>query len=202
MKISSRVYSAAVLIALFCLLGLWVMVCLGCASVPVTSEKRLHLESWYTDALAKELNADAEARMRNGTRCDVLATHHAIEVEFAAKWCEAIGQALNYASQTGRRGTVALILEKDSDERFLTRLRDVVAWHQLPISVIVLRPFGTDSLTIELPSGFPAAVQRLPDRPRAVPVDLRRTVDAMDWIPRVRGTLTFEIATTTKKESP
>ena len=195
MKISSRFFSAAVLLALFCLLGLWVIACLGCASAPVAA-KRLHLESWYTDALAKELDAQPEARMRNGTRCDVLATHHAIEVEFAAKWCEAIGQALNYASQTGRRGTVALILEKESDERFLTRLRDVVSWHQLPISVIVLRPFGADSLTIELPSGFaPPAVSSPHSRgPRALP-DLRRPVDAMDWIPRVRGSLNFEIST-------
>jgi len=113
-----------------------------------------HLESWYADALAEELGSRTEVRMPNGTRCDVLSSGHAIEVEFAAKWCESIGQALNYASQTGRMGAVALILESPKDSRFLVRLRDVIAWHRLPIVVITLKPFGGDGMEMQLPTGF------------------------------------------------
>lgn len=116
-----------------------------------------HLESWYADALAEELGARTEVRLRNGTRCDVLATHHAIEVDFAPKWCEAIGQALCYASQTGRTGTVALILEQPGDEKFLTRLREVITWHQLPLVVTVLKPFGEDGLELRFPEGMHVA---------------------------------------------
>lgn len=117
-----------------------------------------HLESWYADALAKTLGAKTEVRMRNGTRCDVLGTH-AIEVEFAGKWCESIGQSLNYASQTGRPGAVALILESKGDERFLTRLREVIAWHKLPIVIVVMVPFNKDGLEFQ----FPAGIRTRPD---------------------------------------
>lgn len=108
-----------------------------------------HLESWYADALAAETGAKTEARMRDGTRCDVLTATHAIEVEFASKWCEAVGQSLNYASQTGKPGGIALILESGSDARFLQRLRALIAWHDLPLVVVVLRPINKDGLQLE-----------------------------------------------------
>ena len=44
-----------------------------------------------------------EVVMKDGTRCDILTATHAIEVDFAKKWAEAIGQSLNYAMQTGKR---------------------------------------------------------------------------------------------------
>lgn len=167
------------------------------ASVGTAEAKRSHLESWYADALAGELGAQTEVRMRNGTRCDVLATHHAIEVEFAGKWAEAVGQSLNYAAQTGRRGAIALILEKESDAKFLSRLREVIAWHQLPVVVIVMRPHGEQSLTMEFPAGFKPATRR--PAQRAASIDLRAPVAAMDWIPWVRGTVSFEISTRTNR---
>lgn len=149
---------------------------LVCLSTSAAHAGHQHLESWYSKALAEQLpGAKTEVRMHNGTRCDVLATHHSIEVEFASKWCESIGQSLNYSAQTGRMGAVALILEHDSDERFLTRLRQVISWHQLPIAVIVLRPFEERSLTIELPPGIAV-------KPRLPAVDFRSQVQAMDFL--------------------
>jgi hypothetical protein len=139
---------------------------------------RQHQERWYADALADCLTpARTEIRMRNGTRCDVLATHHAIEVEFAEKWTEGLGQALNYAAQTGRIGAIALILEHDSDKRFLARLREVIAWHQLPISVIVLRPHGRKGLTLEFPVGITGKAE----------IDFTRPVAAMDFIEKAKN---------------
>jgi len=122
------------------------------ASAATAFAGRVHLEAWYADALAAELGARTEVRMRNGTRCDVLADRHSIEVEFAGKWCEAIGQALCYSSQTGKAGAVAVILESSSDEKFLTRLREVIAWHRLPIAVIVMKPLGKSGLEFEFPA--------------------------------------------------
>ena len=108
-----------------------------------------HVESWYADALADEAGAKSEVRMRDGTRCDVLTASHAVEVEFAAKWCEAVGQSLNYASQTGKAGAIAIILERDSDVRFLQRLRALIAFHRLPLVIVVMRPFGKAGLQFE-----------------------------------------------------
>ena len=43
-----------------------------------------------------------EVVMKDCTRCDILTATHAIEVDFARKWAEAIGQSLNYAMHTGK----------------------------------------------------------------------------------------------------
>ena len=51
-----------------------------------------------------------EVVMNDGTRCDILTATHAIEVDFAKKWAEAIGQSLHYALHTGKRPAVALIV--------------------------------------------------------------------------------------------
>ena len=70
-----------------------------------------------------------EHRLTDGTRVDCLTKEYAVEVEYAPKWAESIGQALYYAQSTGRKPGVLMILQNDKDERFLKRLR-VVAKEQ------------------------------------------------------------------------
>lgn len=118
-----------------------------CASAALAGH--IHKESWYADELAREVAGRTEARMPNGTRCDVLTAGRAVEVEFAAKWCESIGQALNYAAQTGKGAGIALIIETPAEERFLARLRSVIRFHNLPIAVCVLRPFNASALELQ-----------------------------------------------------
>lgn len=136
--------------------GAALILCAGCAAGAgnAGAGARAHREAWYAGQLAVAIGGATEARMPNGTRCDVLTPASAIEVEFAAKWCESVGQSLNYASQSGRRGAVALILERGGDERFLARLRGVIAWHGLPIDVLVLKPCGADGIEIQFPEGL------------------------------------------------
>lgn len=119
------------------------------AWMSTATAKHQHLESWYADMLAEKSGAKTEVRMADGTRCDVLTPTHAVEVEFAGKWCEAGGQALNYASQTGKRGGIALILERSGDERFLKRLLALISWHRLPLVVVVMRPQDTRGVVFQ-----------------------------------------------------
>ena len=67
-------------------------------------------ERYYQEKFAKEIGGQVEVVIKDGTRCDILTATHAIEVDFAKKWAEAIGQSLNYAMQTGKRLGVALIV--------------------------------------------------------------------------------------------
>ena len=62
------------------------------------------------EKLAREIGGQVEVVMRDGTRCDILSNSYAIEVDFAKKWAEAIGQSLHYALHTGKRPAVALIV--------------------------------------------------------------------------------------------
>ena len=57
--------------------------------------------------------------MPDGTRCDILTDTHAIEVDFADKWAEAIGESLNYAIQTGKKADIVLVeTEKVCEDQF------------------------------------------------------------------------------------
>ena len=60
-------------------------------------------ERFYQEKFAREIGGKVEVVMKDGTRCDILTATHAIEVDFAKKWAEAIGQSLNYAMHTGKR---------------------------------------------------------------------------------------------------
>ena len=60
-------------------------------------------ERYYQEKFAREIGGQVEVVMKDGTRCDILTATHAIEVDFAKKWAEAIGQSLNYSMLTGKR---------------------------------------------------------------------------------------------------
>lgn len=59
------------------------------------------------------------------TRVDCLTREYAVEVEYAHKWAESIGQSLFYARMTGKRPGIVLIMREKGDERYLKRLRKV-----------------------------------------------------------------------------
>jgi hypothetical protein len=82
--------------------------------------------------------AEAEVRLADGTRADVLTADYAVEIDWAPKWAESIGQALYYANRTGRKPAVILMLERDHDANFLWRLRRVAEWVAPAIDVWVM----------------------------------------------------------------
>jgi hypothetical protein len=84
-------------------------------------------ERYYQEKFAREIGGQVEVVMKDRTRCDILTATHAIEVDFAKKWAEAIGQSLNYAMHTGKRPGVALILLPASDNKYIERVRKISA---------------------------------------------------------------------------
>ena len=68
-----------------------------------------------------------EHRLNDGTRVDCLLPHLAVEVDFAPKWAECIGQALYYGQKTNRTPACVLIMENpEKDLKYLKRLRYTV----------------------------------------------------------------------------
>ncbi|KAB0665625.1 hypothetical protein F6V25_07845 [Oryzomonas japonica] len=61
--------------------------------------------------------------MPDGTRADCVTDDYAVEIDFAPKWAEALGQALHYADQTGKRPGILLIIEREKDWRYYWRLK-------------------------------------------------------------------------------
>jgi hypothetical protein len=74
------------------------------------------------------------------TRCDCLTSTHAIEFYFGNKWAEAIGQALLYSIQTGKKAGVVLILEKQKDYKYWIRLNTIIENYRLPIDTWKVGP--------------------------------------------------------------
>ena len=77
--------------------------------------------------------------MPDGTYCDVIAPRHAIEVEFALKWTDAISQSLNYAFQSERLAGILLILTEPEEERYLDQLNELIEHYELLIEVKPVR---------------------------------------------------------------
>ena len=65
--------------------------------------------------------------MPDKARIDCLLPDKAVEVDFAAKWAECIGQALYYAQMTNRTPACLLIIENPQrDYKYLMRLQNAV----------------------------------------------------------------------------
>ena len=109
------------------------------ALISSVNAARLNTEAYYQKIAAEKYNAQIEVSMPDGTRCDLVTETHAIEVDFADKWGEAIGQSLNYAFQANRRAGILLILEKQSDEKHLIRVNSIIKHFSLPIDVLANR---------------------------------------------------------------
>lgn len=100
-------------------------------------------ESYYRDVFCNANNGQTEVRVsdeRYSPRCDCVAVRqevieYAVEVDFAPKWAEAIGQALYYSAKTGKKAGIALILEKETDKRYLERLEFTIKTKNLDIRV-------------------------------------------------------------------
>ena len=87
------------------------------------------------DYVNKYCDGVIEHVLSDHTRVDCLTAEYAIEYDFARKWAEAIGQSLHYARMTGKKPGIALIMTKDTDDRYLERVNGVIEEYQLPITV-------------------------------------------------------------------
>lgn len=87
-----------------------------------THAKNTHPERYYQQAWCQEHQGQAEVVLPDGARVDCLTETHAVEVDFAPKWAESIGQSLYYAQVTGKKPGVVLIMERPGDERHRLRL--------------------------------------------------------------------------------
>lgn len=86
--------------------------------------KHLHTEREYQTYWCNKHSGQMEYKLNDKTRIDCLTDTLAVEVDFAPKWHECIGQALYYGRKTRRTPACVLIMENgEKDNRYLYRLR-------------------------------------------------------------------------------
>lgn len=100
-------------------------------------------EATWVDSLLPLIGGRKEIVIPNG-RIDVVTQDFAIEVDFIQKWHEGIGRALHYASATGKRPSLALIVPHTewplgADRLTLLREIDRITAEQR-IRLVILRP--------------------------------------------------------------
>ncbi|OGP13850.1 MAG: hypothetical protein A2052_06100 [Deltaproteobacteria bacterium GWA2_54_12] len=89
---------------------------------PAIASGSIHPEKDYQTRWCEAAGGETEFVLPDRARVDCLTLTHAVEVDFAPKWAEAIGQALYYSIATGKSPGILLIIEDRDDGRFLKRL--------------------------------------------------------------------------------
>jgi len=111
----------------FSLLALFLM---GCGATP-----KKHHERYYQTQICNQLDGEMEYVLEDRTRVDCLSDEYAMEVDFAKKWAESIGQALYYAYMTDKKPAVGLIVGK-KDKRYLKRLDAIAQRYGIRVFII------------------------------------------------------------------
>ena len=112
----------------------WIFLAALLVSFPVHA-KREHPENWYQTKWCQEQDGKAEVSLPDRTRCDCVTKGYAIEIDFANKWYQAVGQSLHYSLQTNKRAGILLILESSKDRKYWEKLNRVIKKFGLPIDV-------------------------------------------------------------------
>ena len=100
---------------------------------PMANSESLHPEKWYQERWCKANGGEIEKVLPDKTRCDCVTETNAIEVDFGDRWHSAVGQALWYAIQTGKKAGIVLIVETDKDSKYWIKLNALVSKYRLPI---------------------------------------------------------------------
>ncbi|MGB3799920.1 MAG: hypothetical protein WA952_08880 [Lewinella sp.] len=83
-------------------------------------------EADYVRALATRLHGQTEVSVTSG-RVDIVTEEYAIEVDWAHKWKESIGQALWYGLQTSKQAGIILLLRSDADYKYFVQLNSALS---------------------------------------------------------------------------
>ena len=98
-------------------------------------------ESFWIEEAQKTHGGSIEVRLEDGSRVDLLTDTHAIDVEKASNWKEAIGQSLHYARLTDKRAGIILISEAGDKDyikstKYARSLDNVIEAFNLPIDLL------------------------------------------------------------------
>lgn len=88
--------------------------------------KYLHKEKYYQKIFCNKMNGILEYTLKDKSRVDCLTSTYVIEVDFASKWAESIGQSLFYSIETNKSPGVLLIMERgQKDIKYIKRFKKV-----------------------------------------------------------------------------
>ena len=86
------------------------------------------------------MSGQTDYTLQDQSRVDCLTETHAFEVDWAdgMKVYEAIGQSLYYASQTGKKPGILLLIRKDNSKKHIRKVKEVIGAFNLPIELVII----------------------------------------------------------------
>ena len=115
---------------------LFALVALLAAFLLLSGFIRPQPERIYQERWCKAMGGSMEVVLDDGARVDCVTKDYAVEVDFAPKWAESIGQSLYYALALSKQPAVLLIVDKDKDYRFTGRLRRVARKYHIKVYTV------------------------------------------------------------------
>jgi len=85
--------------------------------------KNPHHEKYYQTQFCNTFHGKMEVTLKDRTRVDCLTNQYAIEVDFAKKWAQSVGQSLYYGYMTNKQPAIALIITLPKEQRYLKRIQ-------------------------------------------------------------------------------
>jgi hypothetical protein len=79
-------------------------------------------DAYYVNLVAQKLGGTTEVKL-DGGRADIVTDMYAIEVEFAPKWKESLGQALFYAQRTNKKAGIVIIMKSIEERKYALMLQ-------------------------------------------------------------------------------
>ena len=93
---------------------------------PVPDE--MYVRKWCADQ-----KGATGVKMPDGTNAQCITSSHVVEFELAPKWSEAIGRALYYSFETGKKAGIVLIIDDQKNLEQWRRLNATIQHFELPI---------------------------------------------------------------------
>lgn len=107
--------------------------------VSLTAFSQKQHEKYYQNIAAERMHAEharTEVVLEDKCRADIVTDTFAIEVEFAHKWAESIGQSEYYALELHKKAGIVLITDGMKDDRYVQRLMKVASKLNITVWVI------------------------------------------------------------------
>lgn len=92
-------------------------------------------ERLYQEKFCEQMSGVMEHVLSDSTRVDCLTEEFAVEVDFAGKWAESLGQTLHYAQTTGKRAGVLLIVTPKTAGVMKQRLLSIAGYYGIDLTV-------------------------------------------------------------------
>lgn len=102
--------------------------------------KHLYKEAVYQNYWCSIHKGIQEYKLPDKSRVDCLLPDMAVEVDFAHKRDECLGQALRYGAYTKKKAACLLIVEKNNDYKYVRQLRYTIRKKGLDVSVFIIKP--------------------------------------------------------------